>query len=195
MSHILNSEPLLEQVFNHQLPPSPGRTESVRILLGKGADPNAKDCWGLSALHHAAYGGFVEIARVLHHDASTMLNLQCGDDGCGDTPLMKASWKGHAAIVKILLSDRPSHGIEDLDSPGADCNISNRDGATALHFAADQGYLEIIEMLLNAGAVPAADKKNLQPQDVAASKGHSAIVELLQSTRGRHGRSTGDSSR
>ena len=108
---------------------------------------------------------------------------------------MKASWKGHAAIVKILLSDRPSHGIEDLDSPGADCNISNRDGATALHFAADQGYLEIIEMLLNAGAVPAADKKNLQPQDVAASKGHSAIVELLQSTRGSHGRSTGDSSR
>ena len=64
-----------------------------------------------------------------------------------------------------------------------------------LHFAADQGYLEIIEMLLNAGAVPAADKKNLQPQDVAASKGHSAIVELLQSTRGSHGQSTGDSSR
>jgi ankyrin repeat protein len=32
----------------------------------------------------------------------------------GDTPLMKASWKGHVAIVTILLADRPSHGIDEM---------------------------------------------------------------------------------
>jgi hypothetical protein len=41
----------------------------------------------------------------------------------------------HTCFVQ---SERRSEGIEELDMPGADCNISNRDGATALHFAADK---------------------------------------------------------
>jgi ankyrin repeat protein len=223
--------PMHYTVFNHELPPSDARTDCVRILLAKVSpplpdppaflrgvcrglltqvrwadqhgDPNRTDCWGLTPLHHAAYGGFLDIVRVLHNHSSTDINLQCGDDKCGDTPLMKACWKGHLAVVRLLLvssasmafcvartrpgtcfsasfslftsvgvsvhgqSERPSDGIDDLDSPGADKNTANRDGATALHFAADKGYAEIVELLLSAGAPQKADKKGLLPVALA----------------------------
>jgi len=42
-----------------------------------------------------------------------------------------------------------------------------RDGATALHFAADKGYYEIVEMLLVAGAVHQCDNKNISPSSLA----------------------------
>jgi len=93
---------------------------------------------------------------------------------------MKAAWKGHVAVVRLLLSERPSDGIDDLDSPGADVNKANRDAATALHFAADKGYTEIVEVLLSAGARESADKKGFFPVALAQAKGHSAIVEILQ---------------
>jgi ankyrin repeat protein len=173
--------PLHYTVFNHELPPSDSRTECVRALLSKGGDANLRDCWGLTPLHHAAYGGFVEIARVLHRHGPCNLNLQCGDDEAGDTPLMKACWKGHVAIVALLLCDRPSLGIDDLDYPGADPNVANRAGATALHFAADKGFMEIVEMLLAAGGKALPDKKNHLPHDIAQSKGHVRIAALLGS--------------
>ena len=58
--------------------------------------------------------------------------------------------------------------------------MKNRDGATALHFAAEKGYYEIVELLLEAGATPKADKKNVSPHALAESKGHDRIAELLR---------------
>jgi len=92
---------------------------------------------------------------------------------------MKASWKGKVEIVTILLADRPSHGIDELDYPGADPNIANRSGATALHFAADKGFTEIVEVLLAAGAKEQPDKKQLLPHQIAQAKGHAHIAALL----------------
>jgi len=111
--------------FNHELTPSESRTECVKALLNKRADPNCPDCWGLRPLHHAAYGNFVDIVRVLHRDGRCSINEQCGLDRCGDTPLMKAAWKGHVLVIRALLKDRPG-GIDDVDASGADPNVSNR---------------------------------------------------------------------
>ena len=77
-----------------------------------------------------------------------------------------------------MQSERPSDGIDDLDSPGADPNISNRDGATALHFAADKGYIEIIQELLSAGAKQKADKKNVFPAALAEVMNVGAVLCL-----------------
>jgi len=58
--------------------------------------------------------------------------------------------------------------------------MKNRDGATALHFAAEKGYYEIVELLLEAGATPKDVKKILFPHALAESKGHDRIAELLR---------------
>ncbi len=43
--------------------------------------------------------------------------------------------------------------IKTYFSEGADVNSKNDDGSTALSLAAEEGYTEIVELLINAGAV------------------------------------------
>jgi len=54
--------------------------------------------------------------------------------------LIGAASVGHIEIVNMLLSS------------GADVNLSNNDGWTALICAAAKGYIQIAKMLLSAGA-------------------------------------------
>ena len=42
-----------------------GKRRRVRALLNAGADPNARDCYGLTAAHHAAGAGYKSILREL----------------------------------------------------------------------------------------------------------------------------------
>jgi ankyrin repeat protein len=50
-----------------------------------------------------------------------------------------------------------------------------------LHEAARLGHVQIVEMLLEAGADPRrVDAEGRTPLDLAAAKGHTAIVERLE---------------
>ena len=51
---------------------------------------------------------------------------------------MNASYNGHLEIVKFLIEN------------GADINIKNNDGKTALDFAEENDYKNIIELLKNS---------------------------------------------
>ena len=42
-----------------------GNVEQVRLLIGKGADVNAKDNYGYTPLHFAAHAGHKDVAEVL----------------------------------------------------------------------------------------------------------------------------------
>ena len=73
--------------------------EAVQILLGHGADPNARTDDGSTALHFASEYGNAEIARVLiEHGA----DVEVKDDE-GKTPLVLASEGGHEKIIELLL--------------------------------------------------------------------------------------------
>ena len=54
----------------------------------------------------------------------------------GTTPLMRSSFHGHNKIVDLLLKN------------GADPNIADIGGATALHFAARKGNVKVMQSLL-----------------------------------------------
>jgi hypothetical protein len=125
-----------------------GNSEIVDLLIKSGADVNDKYDTDRSALFVAANEGNTEVVKVL---------LQYGADvdsplNDGETALMTAVWFGRVDIVKLLVSK------------GANLNAKkitpyNKDGETSILWAAhkfknerDPRYLEIFEILHNAGA-------------------------------------------
>ena len=78
--------------------------ETVRLLLGKGADENRRDKEeGFTALMFAAAEGQAEVIRVLlTHGADVTMT-----DKDGDTALDFAEKNGHREAVEILGEDVP----------------------------------------------------------------------------------------
>ncbi len=108
----------------------------VRKLLAQGADPNAKDRWGMIPIETAARNGDAEVLRWFIErkadvNAKGMMGL---------TPLISAVSSGSEEKVRILLK------------AGADPNAKTETGVTALKRAQTLGQNAIVELLRNAGA-------------------------------------------
>jgi len=71
--------------------------------------------------------------------------------------------------------------VRTLLQQGADVNVAQGDGMTALHWAAERGDRELAAMLLASGANPGAETRigRHTPLHVAARAGHPAVVRLL----------------
>lgn len=111
----------------------------VRRLLEGGADVNAPQGDGMTALHWAAYNGNADIAvLVLEAGADPMAVTRIG----AYTPLHLAAQAGSEAVVTALLA------------AGADPNARTVDvgGATPLHLAARAGDPGTVLALLQGGA-------------------------------------------
>lgn len=75
-----------------------GNTETVKILLANGADVNAKDDEGRTALMTVAGEGHTGVAKtLLDHGAD--INTKDKD---GKTALFLAEKSGHSQVVRIL---------------------------------------------------------------------------------------------
>ena len=121
---------------------------AVAKALREGANPNARDKYGTTALMRATKVGNVgSVAALLQAGAD--VNAQ---DEWGKTVLMGAlmdntGWQDNADVVGLLLAS------------GANVNAATKDGETALMHAARYGNAKSIRALLAAGAdVKAADK-------------------------------------
>lgn len=93
-----------------------------------------------------------------------------GVDSSGRTPLMHATSAQMecASVVEVLLSR------------GADHNLADLEGYTALMFAAWRGYAASVKCLLTAGADPnATDFEGRTAFDHAKAEGKLAVVEIL----------------
>jgi len=127
-----------------------GRVELVELLLRYGADPNARTDAGVTLLHSAAISGNVKLAEILL-SRGVDPNARAAD---GTTPL-------HIATGKLRTYSQEEVCYPDfvrlLLSYGADLNIRDGDGRTPLHYAARDGCVEVVRILLAAGAVPDAE--------------------------------------
>lgn len=89
-------------------------------------------------------------------------------DSEGREALWYAAFRGHEAVVRLLL-DR-----------GASPSAKNKDGMTALHWAAIGRHEAVVKLLLDRGAdTNAEDKDGRMALHMAAFQGHEAVVRLL----------------
>jgi ankyrin repeat protein len=141
-------------------------TAAARELLRGGADVNAAQGDGMTALHWAATHDDAELASMLlYAGANVRATTRLG----GYTPLHLASKTGHAGVMKALV-----HG-------GAPLDAVTSTGATALMFAAASGSVDAVALLLDGGAEPnARDSANHQTALMfAAALDRSDVVALL----------------
>eukprot|EP00562_Extubocellulus_spinifer_P004889 CAMPEP_0178535442 /NCGR_PEP_ID=MMETSP0696-20121128/35547_1 /TAXON_ID=265572 /ORGANISM="Extubocellulus spinifer, Strain CCMP396" /LENGTH=149 /DNA_ID=CAMNT_0020167581 /DNA_START=406 /DNA_END=856 /DNA_ORIENTATION=- len=100
----------------------------------------------------AAYDGRVDDVRSLLRRGANIHAV----DKWGETPLHKASIKGHDEVAKMLLD------------AGANVNAANNDGATPLHAASANGHDKVARVLLDEGAdINATNEKGETPLDLA----------------------------
>ena len=142
-----------------------GDTGTVRSLIQGGADVNAGEADGTTALHWAAYHTELEIAELLV-DAGANATIA---NRYGVLPLSLAAVGGNAAIIELLLD------------AGADPNTVQGEGETALMTAVRTGKLEPVEVLLEHGAdLNAIETWRGQTALMwAAAEGHVGIIPTL----------------
>ncbi|MGI9296383.1 MAG: ankyrin repeat domain-containing protein [Gammaproteobacteria bacterium] len=140
---------LTNEILAERKPPDPellfyaterGDVAEVKRLLAAGANPNAMDDHGRTALQTTALCGHAEVTEVL---LSAGANPNAANND-GVTALIAATMVlyGHAEVAKILLS------------AGANPNAADKDGWTALMFAATGRKTAIVKILLSTGANP-----------------------------------------
>jgi len=144
-----------------------GDSAAVRVLLRQGADVNAAQSDGMTALHWASMRGDASVARMLMFAGARVEVLTRNGNY---TPLHLAARAGKAAAVKALLDG------------GADVSaVTSSGGAVALHFAASNGDAETVKALLDKGATVDARERSWSqtPLMWAASANRARVAELL----------------
>ena len=124
-----------------------GNIEEVESLIKKGAEVNAVDDYGFTALMHASRHGNTKIAKLLINKGADV-NV---DDIGGWTALMHASYEGNTKIAKLLIDNGAdvNANVDDVNANVDDVIIY---GDTSLRIAVENQEIEIIKLLIKAGA-------------------------------------------
>ena len=143
-----------------------GYLDIIVALLDKGADVDARDSLGETALQKAVKLGHDKIIRILI-DRGADINVQ---DRFGETAILKCAKNGKKKIATLLLER------------GANVNVKNVENETALIKAVENGYDKIVALLLNNHAsVNERDKNYRTPLMLAAGmRNRRVAAELLK---------------
>lgn len=143
------------------------RPRQLAKLLSDGADPNEGDKDGHLAIVEAIHARTTDsLVLLIEHGAD--VNAPCAARE-GETPLLRALWRSNHAAVELLLAARadvslrhpvhrwtPLHvacmtrdrqSVALLVAAGADVNVPDADGVSAVAFAREQGYAELVDAM------------------------------------------------
>jgi uncharacterized protein len=136
-----------------------GDRDALRTLLKQGADVNAVQGDGVTALHWAATRGDADMAHML---VVAGANLSAATRFGGYTALHVAAERGYASVVQALVKG------------GADANATTMRGTTALMMAAGSGDTATLTALLDGGA---------KPNTRETERGHTALMFAAAANR------------
>uniref|UniRef100_W5MAW9 Ankyrin repeat domain 52a n=1 Tax=Lepisosteus oculatus TaxID=7918 RepID=W5MAW9_LEPOC len=198
----LSNEHVLSAGFDINTPDNLGRTclhaaasggnvECLNLLLSSGADLSKKDKFGRTPLHYAAANGSYQCTVAL---VSAGAEVNEGDNkGC--TPLHYS-----AASETFRRVDRHYSGsheneeeraketffcLEFLLDSGADPAVRNKQGYSAVHYAAAHGNKQNLELLLEMSFNCLEDVESsipVSPLHLAAYNGHCEALRVLSET-------------
>lgn len=145
-----------------------GRSGMVRAAIESSpASVNAYSSDGWTPLHLAAFFGCRDCVEVLLAVGAKV--NERSHNAMQNMPLHAATAGRHAEVVRVLLEH------------GAWVNARQHGGWTALHAAAQNGDTGLAQLLIAAGADVTARADNQQnPLDLALTKGHRPMVEILE---------------
>ena len=139
--------------------------DELQALVDAGADLNAKDALGRTALHMAAFYGQLKVTELLI-DRGADVNVK---DRVGMTPLHVAVLSGGRQEVELLLEKK------------AGINIKSDAGQTALHLAAAAGQQKLSKFLIEHGGDPKIlDTDGKPPLFYAIQNKHPQTTALLK---------------
>ncbi|XBJ10806.1 hypothetical protein VPH35_015602 [Triticum aestivum] len=118
---------------------------------------------GFSALHIAASKGSLGVCRYLVEELLVDVDLV---DKEGRTPLLFATYHNGGTAEYLL-------------DHGANQDKADHDGSSLLHYAAELGNCEMVELLLAKGAYVDPVSAYGTPLHVAAGKGHYGAMKIL----------------
>jgi ankyrin repeat protein len=187
----------LEWLFSRPAPKASGRMEAIdlaRLLLDKGADPNARITRKPALLHHEATGNasIATGATALFKAATTsdvplfMLLLERGADPFlatqnKTTPFLAVAGLNWKDIASIGTEDESLKLLQVLLDRGADVNAANDLGETAMHAAAQRGADRIIRFLHARGArLNEPNKEGRTPLDEAIGQANESIEDNVR---------------
>lgn len=141
-----------------------GQLEKVKQLLAEGAEVDALDPQGWTALRWAAQEGHVDVVQLLlAHGA----DINGKSDG--GVPLIEAMERRHSDVAAVLIMN------------GAKLNVaSDRYAKTLLEMAASSGRRDLAELLISKGAAAETDRGPIsQAMISAAEAGRKDMVEFF----------------
>jgi ankyrin repeat protein len=139
------------------------------LLLDKGADPDVEDRDGNTSFGVAISSGRVETVRLLlakGADINRRLAAK-NDNSYPQYPLHLALLKNSRPVLEVLLAAKPK------------LEVLNGRGQTPLLLAIELQTVEMIELLLDAGADPNHEVNSIRPLMAALSKNNARLIEVL----------------
>jgi len=178
-----------------------GGSVTVSEVLMGGDLVTLEDWQGFQAVHLAIQEGHVEMCR---HLVSASANLQAPLE-FGLSPLLLATDRGHADVVRFLLTEADTAVDEagcdgrtalllaaagghlpccrHLMAHGAALSAVDRHGRDALSLASRSGHVQMCELLWEHGATFTLDLCGWTPLHVASAEGHVPVVTWLLGVR------------
>jgi len=143
--------------------------EDVKKLLARGVKADLEDDFGRSFLWHAVNNSNPDIAALLLEKGA---GLKVAEGS--DTLLHLAARRGSRELVEMIFDRDP-----------AQLNAKGRYGDTPLHYAALNGYDDVVTFLLEKGSQPQVKNfDNRTPLFLAQQNKHEDVATILKAAMG-----------
>jgi uncharacterized protein len=168
-----------------------GRNDIAALLLEKGVELDifAACMAGAGERVSELAGGQPDLIKSYSQDGWTPLHLACFFNQAAIAEALILQGADVQARSRNAMKNAPLHAaaagrsresVRILIEHGADVNAKQEAGWTALHAASQNGDVEMVRLLIAGGAhVHARADNNQNALDLALTKGHQAVVDIL----------------